>query len=486
MSGHDPNDPNFNQGFQRSQQFTPGVSPPGPTPGGRDTVVHLMPNVRLNSGHAAMTMQQVRSMQQFLMNHGFNVAQDGVFGPQTKAAALAFRANHKGGEAFNAKHGTGTYTGGPAGVTPHGTAADTPAPTRTLAGAAPPGGVDAGSAINTLLQSLLSQGGAVGSTFDPGYYGDAAAAPQNAVAAALAKQVAANPGQEKQNQADISNWYGLDPNDPNFKLSVLGRLKTAAGRDQAAATGAATNDSALAQALASSVGGSANDGSGQIAAAGENAAGTANALGAASAQYASDMNPLIAAEARSKSVDEKGTNSKALQALQDSLAQARGQAAADRAGAVGTVTDKNNSILQQRFANKGNLLSTLTQLAAVDPQSQMLKDALTQAKIKKTNAETNKIVSGKTTAGHVFKIDVGKAAGGIARNLGYTDGGTGTGVAMVPTADHQRLANQIGAFLRSQGFKPGDGQFKHIGDALLSTFVDQHGRPIQAPPDWQI
>lgn len=436
-------------------------------------------------GAAMLKPQQVRAMQQFLVNHGFQVAQDGVFGPLTKSAALAFRTNHKSGEAWNKAHGIGTHPGGPAGVTPHGSPGDapSPAPTRTLA-ATPPAGVDPGSAINTLLSGLLAQGGNVGQTFDAKSYGDAAAAPQNAIAAALAKQVAANPGQESQNQADISSWYGLNPSDPNFKLSVLGRLKEAQGRDAVSATGAAANDSALAQALAGSIGGSANDGSAQVAAAGENAAGTANAIGEVDKNYANDMNPLLAADARSRQIDEKGTNAKALQALQDSLAQTKGQATADRAGAVGTAVDKNNSIAQQRFANQGNLLSTLTQFAAADPNSNALKDALTVAKINQTNAKTNQIVSGKTTTGKTYKIDVGKATQGIITHLGYQV--SPTGQPMVPTNDHVRLATTIGAFLRSQGFKPGDGQFKKIGDAILGGFVDQHGRPISPGAGWAV
>jgi hypothetical protein len=434
---------------------------------------------------ADMTPRQVRSMQQFLVNHGFNVAQDGVFGNQTKSAALAFRTNHKSGAQWNAKNGTGVHPG----TAPHDSSGGTvpPGPPENTGGGTstpPPSGVNAGGAFNTLLQQLLTQGGDVGKSFDAKSFGNAAAAPQNALAAIAQRQIAANPGQEKQSQADISNWYGLDPKDPNFKLSVLGRLATAKGRDQAAATGTAANDTSLAQALASSVGGAANDSSGMVAAAGENAAGTANALGAVSAQYANDMNPLLAAEARSKQVDERGSNSKALQALQDSLATARGQATADRAGAVGTANDKNNAIDQQRFANKGNLLSTLGQMASADPNSNVLKDALTAAKINQTNARTQQIVSGKTTTGKSYKIDIGKATQGIINQLGYQVGPNGQPVAA--PGDHVRLATTIGAYLRSQGFRPGDGQFKKIGDAILGSFIDTSGRPIQPGQGWQV
>jgi len=39
---------------------------------------------------------------------------------------------------------------------------------------------------------------------------------------------------------------------------------------------------------------------------------------------------------------------------------------------------------------------------------------------------------------------------------------------------------------RSQGFRPGDGQFKKIGDAILGSFIDTSGRPIQPGQGWQV
>src|SRR5438105_3024804 len=75
-----------------------------------------------NLGHD-MNPSQVRSMQQFLVNHGFQLTVDGVLGPLTQSAAAAFRSNHKGGEDWNKSHGIGVH---PVvkGTAPHGNAGD--------------------------------------------------------------------------------------------------------------------------------------------------------------------------------------------------------------------------------------------------------------------------------------------------------------------------------------------------------------------------
>jgi hypothetical protein len=436
-------------------------------------------------GGGSMTPTQVRSMQQFLVNRGFNVAQDGVFGKSTQSAAQAFRADHKGGAAWSAKNGIGVH---PAS-TPHGNAGDsaaagTGAGSGTGTGTGTGSGTPGSDSFSQLLATLLKQGGNVGSMFDPKSFGNAAAAPSDALASTLARQAAANPAQERQNQSDISSWYGLDPKASSYKLSVLGRLGQAKTANATAATDASSNVADIAKQLASSIGGSANDGSGMVASAGADAAGTMSAVGQASTDYANAMDPLLAAEARGSMSKEHATNSTALLDLQDKLAQARGQATSDRATGVASATDKNNALGQQGFANKGNLLSILAQMQSANPDKNYLGNTLTQAKIDETNARTKAIISGKTGSGHVYKIDVAKSTQGIINHLGYAVNPSGQ--AVVPTSDHVRLAQTIGTFLRSQGFKPGDGEFKKIGDGIFAGFVDQHGRPLQAPSGWSI
>ena len=440
-----------------------------------------------NAGRVAalpggMTPTQVRAMQQFLVNHGFAVNQDGIYGAQTKAAAAAFRANHKSGAAWSATHGTGVHPaskpGGASALASDAGGGNGSTPVAT--------GPNTEGAFNALLGALLGQGGKVGSMLDPNAYGAAAAAPSTALAATLAQQAAQNPQQAAQDESDISSWYGLDPRATSYQLSVLGRLAQAKGKDAAAATDASSNIGALAKSLAGSIGGSANDGSAQVAAAGTDAAGTMAAVGQANTDYANAMNPLLAAEATGAMSRDKASKAQELQTLRDQMAQAQGQARADRAAGMSGAIDKNNALGQQRFADQGNLLSTLGQMQAVDPNEVGLKDAKLAAQIDQIRAGTAKTASGlASAAAKAQKMDIGNTTREIIDHLGYGSIPT-TGQAIVPTSDHQRLATTIGAFLRSQGLRPGDGQFKKIGDAILGSFVDEHGRPIQPGAGWAI
>ena len=474
--------PGLGQGLAAPGQAltVPGTTPASGTRVGVAPVAKPTPDRGFRDAHLGMAPKQVRAMQQFLVNHGFAVAQDGILGPQTKAAAAAFRANHKGGVEWSKAHGIAVH---PA-AQPHdtsGVGAD-----RTLSGvpaAAPAPAAPTGStAFDQLLTALLAKGGHVGTPFNAAALGNAAAAPDDALAGTLARQAAANPKQTAQDQADISSWYGLNPSDPNYKLSVEGRLGQAKTQDAAAATAASSNIGDLAKSLASSIGGAANDGSGEVAGAGVDAAGTMAALGQVNTDYANAMNPLLAAEGRGAMSRDKATQSQSLLALQDQLAQAQGQGKADRAAAGAGALDKNNALSQQGFANQGNLLSTLAQMQAVDPNEAGLKDAKLAAQIDAIRTGTAAKLAGG--AGRASRIDLASAIKGIYNQLGYAGNAAGQGV--VPTNDHARLAGAISAYLRSQGFRPGDGQFKKIGDSLFAGFVDEHGRPLVAPSSWTI
>lgn len=447
-----------------------------------------------------MNPTQVRAMQQFLNNHGFQVAQDGILGPLTKSAAAAFRANHKGGEAWNKAHGIGVHPAArdtaPGGRGPAGGG------TGGGGGGTPPAPMASGYSadFNSLLSALLAGGGQVGSMADPRSFGDAAAAPDVATALALSRQIGANPKQEAQNQADISSWYGLDPTASSYKLSVLGRLAQARKLDAGAATAASSNIGDLAKSLAGSIGGAANDGSASVLGAGTDAAGTMAALGEAQKQYADQMDPLLRAEAVGAASREKAANSQTMLDLQDKLAAARGQGASDRAQAVLAVLDKNNALSQQRFANEGNLLSTLAQLQSIDPNTAGLKDAQLKAEIAKLQAEAgyskakataiatgtmgvNGGLGGKTLTPD--RIDPTSAAISVTKGLGLaTD--QNTGAPIVPQGMENSVATHIGAYLRGLKLSPSNPNFKKIGDAILSMFVDQNGQPLQAHPDWVI
>lgn len=341
----------------------------------------------ITANGVVMTPAHVKAMQQFLVNHGFQIAVDGVLGPETKSAAAAFRTHGGIGVApsWNAQHGLDPSK---TGLTPEArtqqTKLNTPPSPPAKVPARVPTSAGAPDPISALLASMLGQGGNVGQMLDPNAQGTAAAAPDQSAIQSLLAQIALDPKQEAQNQYDISSWYGLNPKDPNYALSVLGRLGQARAGDAGVASDAASNVSDIASALAGSIGGSANGGAGALAAAGANDAGMMNALGKANTDYADNMNPLLAAEARGMMMKDKAANSQALMDLQAKLAAARGQSTADSAAARAAAIAANNSLDQQRFSNKGNLLDIMAQMQAAGQ-----KGAYTQAQIQEMLARAN-------------------------------------------------------------------------------------------------
>lgn len=149
------------------------------------------------------------------------------------------------------------------------------------------------------------------------------------------------PGQAAQDLHDIGHWYE----------QVLGAQKTAAGRDSdMTKAGVGSVRDAVAR-IVSSLGGSANEGAGDVGAAGENQVGTLQALGTTQDQYNSDITPLLkdeAAGARTRQVNLNTTNAQDLARQLAELQQQRGgEEASKRMDIVGV----NNNIAQNQFAD---------------------------------------------------------------------------------------------------------------------------------------
>lgn len=427
-----------------------------------------------------MTPTQVKAMQQFLTNHGFQVSQDGILGPQTKAAAAAFRANHKGGAQWSAKNGTGVHpasTGAPGAVTGSGATVGGTAPTPT--GPAAP---TAETEFTALLNSLLSKSGSVGTTMNPTSFGNAAAAPDTAAAAADALQVKENPLQEAQNQQDISSWYGLDPNSSSYKTSVLGMLANAKTGDAAAGTAASSNIANLAQALAGSIGGSANAGSGTVAASGANDAGTLAALGTANMDYENNIAPLLAAEATGAKTNETNSNQQALLQLLQQQATDQGNATAARATGVASAIGSNNGVAQQNFANQGNLLSTLAQVASVDPNAAPLKDAEVQSIINENQAKAQAIASGKSATGTTpapTKVNLGSITANVTNMLGV-----GSDQRIPKGTSLGAMARLIGSQLQAEGITKSDPRYQRLAQTVMGSYRMPDGSGINIPASW--
>lgn len=145
--------------------------------------------------------------------------------------------------------------------------------------------------------------------------------------------------QNKQNERDIANWY----------QQVLGSQATAAQRDAAIGRAGEQSVSDATQAIVSSLGGSANQGSGMVGAAGASAANTLDALGVAQDQYNADIRPLLQAEKSGALSRERAMGTGRLHDLAVKLASARGQRGQAQAAAQFQAQEANNQILDNQL-----------------------------------------------------------------------------------------------------------------------------------------
>lgn len=186
----------------------------------------------------------VKAMQQFLHNRGYSIAVDGIRGPETNAAVMAFH-NHIHPQVFNRKRGgkstvpvrgavaPATTLRGPGAAHTMGKA---PKPVRTAprgSHVAPTRSLGAGlpGAINPALyaQSMVN------AQFDPEI-------------TEIRRQIGSGKAQGLQNQADISNWFKQLDQFANFANTRYGQQ---AGQIMSGNDAAATN-------MGSLFGGSAN------------------------------------------------------------------------------------------------------------------------------------------------------------------------------------------------------------------------------------
>lgn len=295
-------------------------------------------------------------IQRFLHNRGYDIAVDGKMGPQTQSALADW---HKGKgtrnpAAWSARHGLNPS---PVFKSAH--------PGAHFAGGGGGGGgpTDPPPADPTsaLLASLMAGAGKVGSMI-PASTADAMAGMQfdpqiHDLEVAMAKA----PRQNAQNLSDIGNFYG----------QVRGSLKTAAARDAAGYAAGKTSLGDAVNAIVSSLGGSANGGSATVGAAGADAVGTLGALAQADSQFQNDMQPLLAAEAAGQKSQELARQSQRSTDVQAQLEDLLGQRGQAKSAALADILDKNNSLAQQRFANRAGLLNTLAAMQTAGIQSQM-------------------------------------------------------------------------------------------------------------------
>jgi hypothetical protein len=307
----------------------------------------------------------VTALQQFLRSKGYDIKVDGKLGSQTRAAIGNFGVG-KLPPSIGAKQALTAalrgMTHAPVNLTPtqwnqsYGTkqtksVVTSPVSTSLDSKGNGVGGIGAGGTVDLrglgaiaaqqgqiIPQALADQlaNNAAGAQYDPQIH-DAQA------------QIAQAPVQAAQNQHDIAQWYG----------QVQGAQKTATTRDHEISGAGVDSQRAALAAIISSLGGSANEGSASVGAAGENSIGTLQALGGIQDQYNQDLAPLLKLAQSGAATGQQAKDESALTALQQSLANlqgARGQTqAATKAQTLMQIIQQNNATGQQGFQNKMNV-----------------------------------------------------------------------------------------------------------------------------------
>jgi hypothetical protein len=303
-------------------------------------------------------------MQRVLKRAGYNVVVDGKMGAQTRSARDAY-ARGKPPKQFNdwwaRKQGTRAASRGAAAAGAATRAAITAASKKSTAPktqSKKTGPVVDESMVGTPISEGLAQQGA---TLMPGDAADKLAGLEyDTQLRDLGIEKARQPVQQRQNEADIGNWYD----------QALTSQATAGERDKEInAAGTASVTDAVSRIL-SSLGGGANEGAGVVGAAGATAVGTLAALGSNQERYNADLVPLLQTERSGALSRERAMGSTRAQDLALKLSGLQGEKGASRAShqlemqqynneirdrrleRLMQIRAANNSLAQQQFQNK--------------------------------------------------------------------------------------------------------------------------------------
>lgn len=374
--------------------------------------------------------------------------------------------------------------------------------------------------IGKLLQQATSP-------LDAGLADKIAAAQYDPVIQGIELQQQVQGRQSAQNMADVANWY----------QQVVDAANAAASGDAKMGAGLPDSIKNIAASLASSIGGSANPASAEVASTGANDAAFAQAINASQSQYDNLVPALLKSDqaATSQRVQAMDQNAALQLALQ--LSQAQGAKAGEAAQLAFQIGQQNQALAGQHLQellgikqyNSGlkseaakNALNTklaLAQMAEAAP-SLGLKSALTQAQIAKTLGETpgqlaqTKLSASKLAAqerlwnseilknlnsvnpknpnnaamSHALSVDLTKALGQAGLLAGATQikdsKGNFTGDLQLAKghADPRRLAQIIGNVLR--GRKVTGPTARRMAYELYQHFINPDGHRVKPMPGW--
>jgi hypothetical protein len=163
-----------------------------------------------------------------------------------------------------------------------------------------------------------------------------------------------------QSLEDINHWYN----------QVAGARSSAATQDHSISQAGQQSVQDAVAGIVASLGGSANQGSGQVGAAGAEQAGLLAALGSNEDQYNADLKPLLAGESAGALTRQQATNTKSAKDIQQQILDQQGQRGQDKSNALlqilgenATRRASNNQLDQNRFQD--NLAVQQAQEAAM-------------------------------------------------------------------------------------------------------------------------
>lgn len=339
--------------------------------------------------------------------------------------------------------------------------------------------------------------------------------------------------QAAQNQADIQNWYA----------QVVGAANQAIAGDAAISKGAAQSDQNIAASLASSIGGSANPASANVAAAGENNAAFSNAITSSQAQYDNQIPGLLKADQSATSMREQGLQQQQALALATQLASQQGQEAqaadqlrmqmqqqnqqmaANKLQELLGIKQYNSGLASGKAQNTLNTKLALAQMAEAAP-SLGLKSALTQAQIahelgvtpgqqaaqqhqaytdklnyakylqtagmnaarmKLIGLQGAKIVNGILTAksgGKPVKVNLSAIGNSVAAKLGVGADFKIPKSTWASGRAGQTVATTIGSYLQSAGLTKGSPEYRRLAAELYTAFKSPSGQPLRPGANW--
>ncbi len=229
----------------------------------------------------------------------------------------------------------------------------------------------------SLFAQLLAGVNGIGQDI-PTSLADMAASGDNAAVANDQQLLNQLPADKAAALSAIQQWFGI----PEASLAQ-------AGKDDAAATQAGVGSLGdISKGIIASLGGSANPGSGEVGAVGQNGANLLQALGSSQDWFDKAMGPIMQLGEAQNAADTSSNFDKQKLALAQQLATDQGKAGTDQANALMQILQANNDRAQTLFGDKSNLLNTIATLSLNQSKaqqsaiSQQILDAYRLAKTK--------------------------------------------------------------------------------------------------------